>query len=108
MRANHVVNGGWTRMASSWVVAIWARVRFPGTPFGASGGIAALVKARGEAKPFDPVAGVELGDYAGVYSGQPWDSDYMLIPWAGGLTWLDPDSGEPARRVLLRSSGCTQ
>ena len=44
-------------------------------------------------------AGVELGDYAGVYSGQPWDSDYMLIPWAGGLTWLDPDSGEPARRM---------
>lgn len=62
-------------------------------------GIAALVKARGEAKPFDPVAGVELGEYAGVYSGQPWDSDYMLIPWAGGLTWLDPDSGEPARRI---------
>ena len=62
-------------------------------------GIAALVKARGEAAPFDPVAGVDLADYAGVYSGQPWDSDFMLIPWAGGLTWLDPDAVEPARAL---------
>ena len=68
-------------------------------PGGIARGIAALVKARGEAAPFDPVAGVDLADYAGVYSGQPWDSDFMLIPWAGGLTWLDPDAVEPARAL---------
>ncbi|MBO6527650.1 serine hydrolase [Erythrobacter sp.] len=60
-------------------------------------GIAALVKARGEAKPFDPVEGVSLSDYAGVYGGQPWGADYMIIPWAGGLTWLSPDANEPAK-----------
>jgi len=59
-------------------------------------GIAALVKARGEAKPFDAVEGVDLAEFSGVYSGQPWDSDYMLIPWAGGLTWLEPDANAPA------------
>ena len=59
-------------------------------------GIAALVKARGEAKPFAAVEGVDLADYTGVYSGQPWDSDYMLVEWAGGLTWLEPDAEEPA------------
>ncbi|MEX0343053.1 MAG: serine hydrolase domain-containing protein [Erythrobacter sp.] len=60
-------------------------------------GIAALAKARGEARPFDPVEGVTLADYAGVYGGQPWGADYMIIPWAGGLTWLSPDADEPAK-----------
>ncbi|MBX7494785.1 beta-lactamase family protein [Qipengyuania sp. 6B39] len=59
-------------------------------------GIAALVNARGGATAFDPVEGVKLDDYAGVYDGQPWDSDYFLVPWAGGLTWIGPDAKEPA------------
>ena len=62
-------------------------------------GIAALVKARGEAKPFDAVEGVDLSDYAGVYSGQPWSADYMIVPWAGGLIWLAPDADRPARNL---------
>ncbi|MEZ5680804.1 MAG: serine hydrolase domain-containing protein [Erythrobacter sp.] len=62
-------------------------------------GVAALVKARGSAAAFDAVEGVDLQDYAGVYDGQPWDSEYFLIPWAGGLTWLGPDNNEPANRM---------
>ncbi|QKG70766.1 serine hydrolase domain-containing protein [Erythrobacter mangrovi] len=59
-------------------------------------GIAALIKARGAATTFDAVEGVTLEDYTGVYDGQPWNSDFMLIPWAGGLTWLQPDADNPA------------
>ncbi|UOR09263.1 beta-lactamase family protein [Qipengyuania flava] len=62
-------------------------------------GIVALIKARGESKPFDPVEGVDLAQYAGVYSGQPWGADSLLIPWAGGLTWIAPDTDEPARNL---------
>lgn len=59
-------------------------------------GIAALFKARGAAAAFAPVAGVNLEDYAGVYDGQPWEADYLIIPWAGGLTWLSPSADKPA------------
>ncbi len=62
-------------------------------------GIAALIKARGGATPFAEVEGVDLADYAGVYDGQPWSADYMLIPWAGGLTWLAADADEPAKSM---------
>ena len=62
-------------------------------------GIAALIKARGEAKPFDAVEGVDLAEFAGVYDGQPWSGEFMFVPWAGGLTWIDPDAGAPADKM---------
>ncbi len=62
-------------------------------------GVATLFKMRGEAKPFDPVEGVDLADFAGIYDGQPWSADFALIRWAGGLTWLDGAAQTPAEAM---------
>ena len=63
-------------------------------------GVVSLVKARGDSAAFDAVEGVDLDDYAGLYDGQPWSSEYYLVPWAGGLIWLDPDARDPANRLF--------
>ena len=64
-------------------------------------GIAALFKARGNAKAFDAPEGgpVNLSEFAGTYESQPWDSEFMLIPWAGGLANLEPDADNPAEAM---------
>jgi CubicO group peptidase (beta-lactamase class C family) len=60
--------------------------------------VAALLNARSGAQVFAAPAGeaFSLSDYAGVYDGQPWDSEYYLVPWAGGLTWIRPNVTTPA------------
>ena len=60
-----------------------------------------------------PVLGVRLEDYAGRYSEQPWGSELVVLPWAGGLVsfgvpvnnpvgdmdFLKPKGGDIFRRV---------
>ncbi|MGA8743760.1 MAG: serine hydrolase domain-containing protein [Terracidiphilus sp.] len=45
-----------------------------------------LDKRKGyEFKAPAPATGVDLEAYAGHYSGQPWESESVMLPWAGGL-----------------------
>ena len=46
-------------------------------------------------KPPAPVA-VDLEQFAGVYSSQPWGDEFVVVPWAGGLATLDFPSTTPA------------
>lgn len=60
-----------------------------------------------------PAAGVKLEEYAGRYTWQPWQSEAVVLPWAGGLveitlpsenpademTFLKPKGGDVFRRV---------
>ncbi len=48
-----------------------------------------------------PAAGVKLEDYAGRYSDQPWDSESILLPWAGGLVGLTLPTGDPAGDMMF-------
>jgi CubicO group peptidase (beta-lactamase class C family) len=43
-----------------------------------------------------PAAGVKLEDYAGLYSAQPFGSESVILPWAGGLVVLRVPSSDPA------------
>lgn len=53
-----------------------------------------------------PAPGVKLEDYAGRYSGQPWGSESVMLPWAGGLVWIDLPSDDPsAEMVFLKPKG---
>jgi CubicO group peptidase (beta-lactamase class C family) len=40
-------------------------------------------------------SGVSLEDYAGHYSGQPWGSETLILPWAGGLVVMPLPSDDP-------------
>ena len=44
----------------------------------------------------EPATGVKLEDFAGRYSEQPWDSESVIVPWAGGLAYLVLPSRDPA------------
>jgi CubicO group peptidase (beta-lactamase class C family) len=46
-------------------------------------------------KPPLPVAGVNLEEYAGRYSPQPWGSELVILPWAGGLVSLGLPTADP-------------
>ncbi len=46
-------------------------------------------------KPPLPVAGVGLEEYAGRYSPQPWGSELVILPWAGGLVSLGLPTADP-------------
>ena len=61
----------------------------------------ALFKARIEAKDFEVPEGVEvdLSEYAGFYDHQPWDRESVIVPWAGGLAWIDVSYDEPAGEI---------
>lgn len=43
-----------------------------------------------------PAASVNLEDYAGRYSAQPWGSESVILPWAGGLALLSIPTTDPA------------
>ena len=43
-----------------------------------------------------PATGINLEDYAGRYSEQPWGSEAVMLPWAGGLVFLHLPSTDPA------------
>jgi CubicO group peptidase (beta-lactamase class C family) len=82
-------------MAPSEETAVAVAMNAMDDPGTVARGIAALFRARGAAAPFDPVAGVTLSDYTGVYDAQPWGANFILIPWAGGLTAIDPSQENP-------------
>jgi CubicO group peptidase (beta-lactamase class C family) len=61
---------------------------------------AILDKRKGyEFKPPAPAAGVDLEAYAGHYAEQPWGSEAVMLPWAGGLVYLSLPSEEPATEL---------
>ena len=63
---------------------------------------AILDKRKGyEFKPPSPAPGVDLEAYAGHYSQQPWGSESVLVPWAGGLALLQLPTDEPAEGVVV-------
>ena len=43
-----------------------------------------------------PATGVNLEDYSGFYSQQPWESEEAILPWAGGLVIVDLPTEDPA------------
>ena len=84
------------RIAPSENMAVAVALNAMEDPGAIANGVAALIKARGGAAVFPaPADAAPLADYAGTYDGQPWDGDYYLVPWAGGLTWIRPDVGAP-------------
>lgn len=48
-----------------------------------------------------PGAAVKLLDYAGIYDAQPWNREFAILPWAGGLASAEIANGDrsddPAR-----------
>jgi CubicO group peptidase (beta-lactamase class C family) len=48
-----------------------------------------------------PAAGIDLEAYAGHYSGQPWGSETLVMPWAGGLAMMPLPAGNPAEAITL-------
>ena len=58
---------------------------------------AILDKRKGYEFKAPPAAtGMKLEDYAGRYSDQPWGSESVILPWAGGLAALNLPSNDPA------------
>jgi CubicO group peptidase (beta-lactamase class C family) len=58
---------------------------------------AVLDKRKGyEFKAPPPATGVKLDDYVGRYSEQPWNSELVVLPWAGGLVALVLPTNDPA------------
>ncbi|MDQ2925023.1 MAG: serine hydrolase [Acidobacteriota bacterium] len=49
----------------------------------------------------EPASGVNLEDYVGRYSGQPWASESVVLPWAGGLVHLSLPSADPANAMTF-------
>ena len=64
---------------------------------------AILDKRKGyEFKPPAPASGIDLEPYAGHYSGQPWESESVMLPWAGGLVSMSlPDEDPLAGYAIL-------
>ena len=53
-----------------------------------------------------PAAGVKLEEYAGRYSGQPWGSEQVMLPWAGGLVMFRLPVDDPAAALgFLKPKG---
>ena len=53
-----------------------------------------------------PAPGVTLEDFAGRYSGQPWGSESVMLPWAGGLVSLPLPARDPvAGMAFLKPKG---
>jgi CubicO group peptidase (beta-lactamase class C family) len=68
---------------------------------------AILDKRKGYAfKAPAPAAGVKLEEYAGRYSAQPWGSESVMLPWAGGLVTLELPADDPAGEMeFLKPKG---
>jgi CubicO group peptidase (beta-lactamase class C family) len=66
-----------------------------------------LDKRKGyEFKDPAPATSVNLETYSGHYSPQPWVSESVIVPWAGGLAYLRLPSADPAGdTVFLKPKG---
>jgi CubicO group peptidase (beta-lactamase class C family) len=65
-----------------------------------------LDKRKGYKFKGDLPSGVNLSDYTGHYSNQPWTSESVLLPWAGGLAYLALPSADPANALgFLKPKG---
>jgi CubicO group peptidase (beta-lactamase class C family) len=63
---------------------------------------AILDKRKGyEFKDPAPASGVDLEAFSGHYSGQPWGSELMIAPWAGGLVLLELPSDKPGEDMAF-------
>jgi CubicO group peptidase (beta-lactamase class C family) len=59
-----------------------------------------------EFKEPPPARGVDLEAYSGHYSNQPWGSESVMVPWAGGLAYLTLPASDPAGSVsFLKPKG---
>lgn len=67
-----------------------------------AGVFAILDKRKGyEFKAPTPATGVDLEAYAGHYSAQPWGSEEVIVPWAGGLAVLFLPNDQPGDAVMV-------
>lgn len=68
---------------------------------------AILDKRKGyEFKDPAPATGVDLEAYSGHYSNQPWGSESVIVPWAGGLAILSLPNNDPAEAIgFLKPKG---
>ena len=63
---------------------------------------AILDKRKGyEFKEPAPATGIDLEAYAGHYATQPWISEAVMVPWAGGLAYLILPTADPAGNLTL-------
>lgn len=61
------------------------------------GVFALLAKRQGFTFKTPPaVTDLDLEDYSGRYSEQPWEAEGVVVPWAGGLAYLTLPSDDPA------------
>lgn len=60
-------------------------------------GIGALLASRLTAAIYPAPEGeaLDLDSYTGIYGGQPWGPDSVILPWAGGLAWAELATGDP-------------
>jgi CubicO group peptidase (beta-lactamase class C family) len=67
---------------------------------------AILDKRKGyEFKNPAPASGLDLDAYSGHYSEQPWGSEAVIAPWAGGLVLLGLPSDKPAEEMVFLKPG---
>jgi len=68
---------------------------------------AILDKRKGyEFKDPPPASGMKLEDFAGHYSEQPWGSELVIVPWAGGLALLSLPDDKPGDDIsFLKPKG---
>ncbi|WP_326523158.1 serine hydrolase domain-containing protein [Sphingomonas sp.] len=60
-----------------------------------------LAKRQGHSFKAPAPASVDLAPFTGVYSSQPWGSEFVLVPWAGGLAMLSLPSETPADDIAF-------
>jgi CubicO group peptidase (beta-lactamase class C family) len=64
-------------------------------------GMREILKKASEVMPERTEVGLNLEDYAGTYSAQPWSGEEAVIPWYGKLAVLGLPSENPARGMTL-------
>lgn len=62
---------------------------------------AILARRAASTTPWTPPPGVKLEDYAGRYDPQPWASEIIVSPWAGGLAVLSLPAADPVRAMAF-------
>lgn len=87
-------------------MAVVVMVNASANPASFSAGVFAIPDKRKGYEFKDPAIGVDLEAYSGHYSDQPWGSESVLVPWAGGLAFLSLPNTDPAEEmVFLKPKG---